>query len=159
MITIFKKENMKNPFKRIKELLSINQLLSERLHTLGKENKTLRIENEALEKRVGDPAEVIKKLLGRPLKWKDISSMNDVNKRTYYLGAKQVLENETFKSEFDHFTYDLINDIAKNATDYQQVLNRRFTLNALYALKERLEGVPMVEDLEEDTDEELSEAI
>lgn len=149
---------MNNPFKRIKRLEAINQELSLKISRLNLENSRLKLEIEKLREKVGNPAEVIKKVLGRPLKWKEFDKMNDAQKRQYYLEAKAVLENETFNSELNAIIVDCINSAAKETVDFQQVLNRRFTINGVLLLKERLEGISLVEK-EEPSEEELIEAI
>ncbi|NCU43343.1 hypothetical protein EOL72_03290 [Candidatus Falkowbacteria bacterium] len=130
-----------------------------KVEILEKENKALRESISILEQRLGDPAEVVKKMLGRPLKWKDISKMTDAEKREYGLGAKQALENETLMSEINRLIVDLVNDIARETLNFRQVLNRRFTLNGIQLIKERLESVPQLKEEEPDTEEELNEAI
>ena len=136
MMQIYKKGNT-----RFKGLEESNAVLSQLVVSLRKtidtqENtiNTLHDKIQALSNKVGNPAEVVKKMLGRPLKWKDISLMTDAEKRAYALGAKQALENETLNSEINRLIVELVNDIARNTEDYQQVLNRRFTL-AEYHLK------------------------
>lgn len=161
MMRIYKKGNT-----RFKGLEKSNAVLSQLVVSLRKtidtqENtiNTLHDKIQALSVKIGDPAEVVKKMLGRPLKWKDISKMTDAEKREYGLAAKQALENETLISEINRLTVDLINDIAKETLNFRQVLNRRFTLNGIQLIKERLENVPQLKDDEPDTEEELNEAI
>lgn len=151
---------------KIEKLREANAKLSQLVVSLRKtidtqENtiNTLHDRIQALSVKIGDPAEVVKKMLGRPLKWKDISKMTDAAKREYAMGAKQALENETLMSEINRLTVDLINDIAKETSDFQQVLNRRFTLNGVQLIKERLESVPQLKEEEPDTEDELNEAI
>ena len=156
---------MQNPYKRIKQLENANSVLVKNvlnklrnIEVLNKDIETLHNTISSLEKDIANPAKVVEKMLGRKLKWKDTNKMNDAQRREYFLGAKQVLENETFKSVVDEATFDLVNDIAKNSEDFQQVLNRRFTLNGMQLIKERLESIPFTE--EEIIDEEdLIEAI
>lgn len=144
--------------KELKEKTDIEIKNSLKVDILEKENKVLRESISSLEQRLGDPAEVIKKVLGRPIKWKDVSRMKPEQQRAYYLEAKNVLENEAFINEISAMEYDLVNDIAKNTEDFQQVLNRRFILCGVLALKERLENIPTIETEVED-EEELNEAI
>jgi hypothetical protein len=129
-----------------------------KLDILEKENKTLRQCISDLEQRVGDPAEVIKKILGRPIKWKDISKMKPAQQRAYFLEAKNVLENEAFTNELNAMEYDLVNEIATKTADFQQVLNRRFILCGALALRDRLADIPSIDETEED-EEELNDAI
>lgn len=158
MKTIFKKRSIE-----LKECnLMLSQLTSRQrktIETLEATIESLHNQIQGLEAKVGNPAEVVKKMLGRKLKWKDISKMTEAQKSQYGLSAKQALENEALMSEIDCLTFDLVNDIAKETSDFQQVLNRRFTLNGIQLIKERLENIPQMKEAEEDTEEELSEAI
>lgn len=151
---------------KIEKLREANAKLSQLVVSLRKTVNTqentinsLHDQIQALSNKIGNPAEVVKKMLGKPLKWKDISLMTDAEKRQYALGAKQALENETLISEINRLTVELVNDIAKNTDDFQQVLNRRFTLNGIQLIKERLESVPQIKDEISDNEEDLYEAM
>lgn len=163
---LMKLKDWHDELEKVRKLKECNLMLSQltshqrkTIETLETTIESLHNQIQGLEAKVGNPAEVVKKMLGRPLKWKDVNKMTDAEKREYGLAAKQALENETLMSEINRLTVDLINDIAKETSDFQQVLNRRFTLNGVQLIKERLESVPQLKEEEPDTEDELNEAI
>ena len=155
-LSIFKQH--KNLVEELKQKTDTAIKATLKLDILEKENKVLRESISSLEQRLGDPAEVIKKMLGRPIKWKDTSKMTPARQRQYYLEAKNVLENEAFINELSAMEVDLVNEIASKTEDFRQVLNRRFIMCGALALRDRLADIPVIETEEED-EEELNEAI
>lgn len=145
--------------KNIEDLQNAIEIYKSKLKKRDEVIDILKKEVSSLNEKVGNPAEVIKKLLGRPLKWRDISKMSPEVYSEYYKEAQNLLENEVFISELEHFEYDIVQDIAKNSEDFQQVLNRRFTYNGLLAFKQRIEDLPKIKDEEEKSEEDYYEAI
>lgn len=155
---------MLNPWKRVKELTNANNILSNHIVELSEKITKRNIELveltkkiEIIEKKIGDPKEVVKKMLGRPIKFTDISKMSKEAYNNYYRDAQEIVKNETFLSELNSLTVDLVNSAAKDADDFRQVLNRRFTLCGVQLLKQRIEDLAKAEDKEVEDEEELYE--
>lgn len=130
-----------------------------KVEVLKKENNILERKIKELEKKVGDPAEVVKKLLGRPIKFFDTYKMSEERYNAYYKEAQQVINNEAFQNELNCLVVDLVNSSARDTEDFRQVLNRRFTLCGIELLKQRIENMPKVTEEELPEDEELLESL
>ena len=128
-----------------------------KVNALKNENKILSEKIIELEKRIGDPAEVVKKMLGRPIKFVDTSKMSKEAYNAYYREAQAIVNNETFLSEINALIVDLVNSAARDTEDYRQVLNRRFTLCGIELLKHRIEDLAKADDEDKPTEEELLE--
>lgn len=146
-------------FKAKKELEERFIKKCETIKILHEENRELKKQIKELEKKVGDPAEVVKKLLGRPIKFFDTYKMSEERYNAYYKEAQQVINNEAFQNELNCLVVDLVNSSARDTEDFRQVLNRRFTLCGIELLKQRIENMPKVTEEELPEDEELLESL
>lgn len=88
---------------------------------------------------LGDPKHVVKAILKRDLAWYDYKEATIDAQKEYVARADSILKNATYQNEIAHVCADLINHIAKNTENFEQVRDARMTLNGIKLLVDRLE--------------------
>jgi len=115
---------MLNPYKRIKEL---EKELAE------------------LKAKKFSGIEIVEKNIEKNIKWFDYTKLDGASRIIYYNDAKQIIENETFNNELNHYMADLVRFCAtlsnKGDEKLRQLENVQFGIVVLETLKERLSSV------------------
>ena len=127
-----------NPYKRIKQLEEANQFLSQQYSNL-------------LQVRVS-PETVIASILQRGIAWYNYEELDMAGRNEYYSNIQAVIRNEAYQNEVNHYIADIVQEIAKKSKDFGEVRDLRMIINAMEALKERMESVTKYER-DESTDE------
>lgn len=124
--------------------------LDEKVHVAHKEAKT---REDDITKRARTGTFCIELLLQRGISWYDYSKLDHAGQLAYKNNAVAIINNETFQNEWQTAISDWVQEIAKKAEDFEQVMGLRMCINALQSFKERLEEIPSppktVEEVEE----------
>lgn len=107
-------------------------------------HKIWKLEREKiiLENKLSDPAEVIKKILGRGIEWYDFNLLEkEQDKLNYYLDIQNVLCNGAIKNEIQHFVADMVQEIAISKENDNRDKRLRYSINGIQALWERLKDI------------------
>lgn len=88
---------------------------------------------------LGDPKYVIRNILKRDLKFFDYKKLKPEEQEGYVHTGKAVLNNPTYQNEIKHMYVDLVNEIAKESPNFENVMALRMTMNGITLLKERIE--------------------
>lgn len=92
---------MVNKIKQWFEVRKANKLLVLALNDALAKNNELREE-------MAKPETYVKLILSRDIGWFDASKLDQGTKLTYFLDAQNILGNQTFNNEIDHYISDLI---------------------------------------------------
>lgn len=113
----------------------------------AEDNKNWATAYKELEQKVGNPATVVEMILRRPIKWYDYEQIIDVVEREKYKrGAEDLVRNGILINEKNAFISDLIQHIAKDSVDFQEVRDLRMSINGVEAFFERLESIQSPEE-------------
>ena len=88
------------------------------------------------------PELVLRKIMGRDISWFDYDKLDENAKKRYYADIQAVIKNGSFINELNHLIADQVEYIAREAKNWDEVMNIRMTINAVDMIKERLESVP-----------------
>ena len=127
-----------NPYKRIKQLEETNQFLSQQYQNL-------------LQTKIS-PETVIANILQRGIAWYNYEELDMAGRNEYHSNIQSVIRNEAYQNEVNHYIADIVQEIAKKSKDFGEVRDLRMIINAMEALKERMESVTKYER-DESTDE------
>lgn len=87
------------------------------------------------------PEIVVSKLLKRGVKWYDVDMLPRDEREAYAKEAQSIIRSKVFVNEVSAIVLDLVEEIAKNASSFEQVLTLRAKIVALELLKERLSNI------------------
>lgn len=85
---------------------------------------------------------VLEKIMKRGIEWFDYDKLDENAKKRYYADIQAVIKNGSFINELNHLIADQVEYIAREAKNWDEVMNIRMTINAVDMIKERLESVP-----------------
>ena len=112
-------------------------------------DEIVRLKNKVneLQRMVGDPRYVIRKLLSKDISSYDWMSIIDKGvKKDYAEKAKQIIENPVFMNESKSLYGDLVKEIAMESQNFEIVRDLRMTINGVKLLEERLEKIGIKKD-------------
>lgn len=136
-------------FKKLKEFIDSNSKdIIEELEEQKAINKELK-EEFAIR---SDPQKVVERILKREIKWIDTTDMSEDMQIEWHSQAKDLLENNVFKSLVGYadkngvkvngqLAGELIEEIARNASNWGQVRDIRMVINALDLVRNKVEEI------------------
>jgi len=144
-----------NPFKRIKEILALNEKQFKKITELeadleaykGKEDisttRAIGMYNtiKELNKDRESPSAVIEAVMRRGIVWYDYTELQKDKQAIYYKDAQEFLKNETIMNERKHFINDLVQEIAMSSENFEDVRDLRMTINGIETFFERLDDI------------------
>lgn len=142
----------------IRQVTPIKEL-SDYITILKSENTNLKIQEAKFDqfKNLFTAEIVIAKIIDRGINWYDWKELDTGKQKAYEQGALTILRSEVFNNEIKHTVSDIVQEIAKNAKSWEEIMALRMTINGLELLKERLETISLVEN--EQTKDNLESVI
>jgi len=121
-------------------IMFIKSLLNYRERYLNAEAliKELRTKIEELQNKKVKAEDVIKEILNHNIDWYNWEELEKPEKEAYIAEAQKIATSKTYENEINHSVSDLIQEIAKESQDFNNVLFLRATINGIELLKERL---------------------
>ena len=77
----------------------------------------------------------------RGIDWYDPKDQDDNAQRVYYNEAQSILKNDVFNNELNHYIAEMVNYIAMETKDFDQVMHVRSAIVALESFRARLEKI------------------
>jgi len=116
------------------------QILKEQSYQ--EEIKRLKEKVNSLQKELGDPRHVLKKLLAGDISSYDWEGLTDKDvKKDYAQKAKNILSNPVFKNETNSLYGDLVKEIAMESQNFEVVRDLRMQISGAKLIQERLESI------------------
>lgn len=121
---------------------------------LIEENDSLKLSVKRLQSHICSPQDVIAQVLKRGISWYNYEELDLGKQAEYWSRAQDILRNPVFLNELHHFEADLVQHIAKQAKDFQEVRDLRYSINGIETFQERLQHIKnptRVESVDEDS--------
>jgi hypothetical protein len=122
----------------------------------------LEAEVARIKQQQASPRYVIEAALKRGINWYDWAKLEkESEKINYYRDIQEVLNNEAFANEINHYLSDLVEEIAASDADTTRDKMLRYSINGVKCLMERLADIPdpTPPKEEEPDDEEANQPI